>query len=106
MTKSKNRRRYDEQFKQDAVNLVIHGGRTCSQVEKDLGIGQGMVARWVSEAVLRADAQYPDAEQRPSELVKEIQQLRRQLADTQMNRDILKKALSILSQPHSNIKAR
>ena len=37
---------YDEAFKREAVRLVEEEGRSAFSVERDLGIGNGVVARW------------------------------------------------------------
>ena len=49
------RERYDAQFKRDAVRLVLEGKRSCRAVEADLGLGTGVLYRWVRQ--YRADPQ-------------------------------------------------
>jgi len=39
-------KRYDKQFKIEAVRLASEPGNTLAGTEKDLGIGQGVVSRW------------------------------------------------------------
>ena len=43
------RRKYDKEFKQEAVRLVLEEGRSAAVVERNLGTGSNMVSRWVRE---------------------------------------------------------
>lgn len=93
---NRSRRKFDAEFKRQAVQMVLVDHKSCRSVEKDLGIGQGIVYRWVREA--KTDPQYcfpGNGKIKPSEadlnrLLKENEHLRRE-------RDILKKALGIFS---------
>jgi len=91
------RRKFDADFKRQAVNMVTIGGKSCRAVERDLGIRAGIVYRWVREAKEDPLNAFPGKGNiKPSmadahNLLKENEQLRRQ-------RDILKKALAIFSQ--------
>ena len=42
-------RKYDKEFKRNAVNLVIEKKITCIRVSQDLGIGLSTLQSWVSE---------------------------------------------------------
>lgn len=93
----KTRRKFDSEFKRQAIRMVTDDGKSCRAVERDLGISEGVVYRWAREA--KADPQHcfsgngkikPSSDD-VSHLLKEIKHLRRQ-------RDILKKALAIFSQ--------
>jgi transposase len=100
-TKSKFARRYDAQFKQNAVALV-QTGRSLSEVCRDLGCSSWSLGRWVYAAKNGGLPTEPKTlaaetpEQRENRRLKqEIDYLRRQ-------RDILKKALAIVSDGHLN----
>ena len=43
------RKKYDADFKRNAVELVLSGNRSCRAVERDLGIPQGILHRWIKE---------------------------------------------------------
>ena len=45
-TTKKPRRRFDEQFKRDAVRLISNGDRNMSEVARDLGVGVALLRRW------------------------------------------------------------
>lgn len=95
----RRRRRYDDQFKRDAVDRVIRTGKTCREVAEELGIRDTMLARWRMERLDSSDqSTSPTGEMKPSEVVAALQAARRELEDMREQRDILKKALNIFSQ--------
>ena len=80
------RRKYDEEFKRQALTM-IRNGQSVRSVAQALGISENLLHQWKRAA--RAD-------QSDAEL--EIELLRKQLKQVEMERDILKKALSIFSR--------
>jgi len=86
------RKVFNKEFKLEAVKLVTHRGMSCAQAARDLGIGQNVVSRWVREAKADKTHAFPGRGQmKPDDA--EIARLRRELARTKAERDILKKAL-------------
>jgi len=49
METDKKRKTYEQQFKIDAVNLVVNGNRSVSSVARDLGIEVNVLHRWKRE---------------------------------------------------------
>ena len=47
--KRSRRRRYSEEFKQEAVRRVLDGSASSNQVSKELGIGQPTLSKWVQQ---------------------------------------------------------
>ena len=93
----KKRRTYPTEFKEEAIGLVERDGLSCVQVEKDLGIGKGVVSRWIKEKKgLKNDAFCGSGNIRPSE--KEFKNLKKELERVKRERDILKKAVAIFSK--------
>jgi len=93
----KTRRRYDAEFKKEAVRLYHAGGKSSHQLENDLGISPGMLARWAREY----DADQMNAFRGNGKLLPDeaaIRQLKRELEHTKRERDILKKAVAIFSR--------
>jgi transposase len=90
------RRRYDRQFKEDAVALV-RSGRLQAQVARDLGVSAGVLSAWVlQDATGRALCEPKTLrDQSPEQL--ELHRLRQENDYLRQQRDILKKALGILS---------
>ena len=96
---SKERRHYDDVFKQDAVNRVIRTNKSCAEVARELGIRANILSRWKREQLGAADQLVTAAGQlKPSELVAALEEARREADDLREQRDILKKALHIFSQ--------
>jgi transposase len=83
------RRRFDEEFKLSALKMVAEG-RSVPAVANSLGISENMLYRWRSTA--------QEAKGPLTGLQAENEQLKLRLRQTEMERDILKKALSIFSR--------
>jgi len=93
-TVKRARRSFTREFKQQAVQMLVDG-YSARSVSENLGIeNTNLVYRWKSELVAEGG---PVAESLDSE----VQELREELRRTQRERDILKKALGILSQQES-----
>ncbi len=92
----KSRRRYDRQFKEDAVALV-RGGRTQSQVARDLGIGAWVLCRWIQKARAGLTQSAPKTLEAETPERRELRRLRLENEHLLEQRDILKKALGICS---------
>ena len=82
----RRKRKYDEEFKQQAL-AMIRNGQSPRAVAQALGISENVLHRWKR----LSKSEQPATEQ-------EVEQLRRQLKQVEMERDILKKALSIFSR--------
>jgi transposase len=89
----RERRKYTNEFKLDAVKLVESSGLSTAQVARDLGIGDTALHRWVKQFGQRADGTRFTPEQQ-----EELMRLRRENTLLRMERDILKKAIGICSQ--------
>jgi len=86
------RRKYDAAFRAEAVRRVVEQGQAQTRVAQALAMSTALLGRWVRAA---RTTQTSGGEQ----LARENQALRAQLARAEMERDILKKALTIFSQP-------
>ena len=91
------RRRYDRDFKEGAVRLVVEGGRSLRSVARDLGIHENMLHRWKKEYLEDREHAFPGkGHMKPHE--EEIFKLKNKIADLEEDRAILKKALAIFSK--------
>jgi transposase len=88
------RKKYDAAFRLEAVRRVSQDGQAATRVAQALGMSEAVLGKWVRAA--RAQAARPAGSE---VLEQENKQLRAQLARAEMERDILKKALTIFSQP-------
>jgi len=91
------RRKYNREFKLEAVRMVLEGERTLTQVAKNLGVNRNMLGRWRDE--LRRDAEEAFRGQgKKTAQDEELSRLRRELNQTKQERDILKKALAYFAE--------
>ncbi len=91
------RRKYDRQFKIEAVRLVIEDGRKATEVARNLGIHVNLIYLWKKQLAEDPEESFPGLGRlKASEA--EFRQLQRELADVKEERDILKKALAIFSK--------
>ncbi len=89
------KRKFDKQFKIDAVNLLETSGKTATAVAADLGIPRDALSRWKREIREENKLAFPGhGNPRDEEMVR----LRKENADLKMERNILKKALAIFSK--------
>ncbi len=100
-SKSKFARRYDAEFKQNAVALV-HAGRSISEVCRDLGCSSWSLGRWIAEQKSGHALTEPKtlAAQTPEQ--RENRRLKQENDYLRRQRDILKKALAIVSDGNLN----
>ena len=80
------RRKYDEEFKLQALKM-IDNGQSVRSTAQHLGISEGLLHKWKARN-----------RQNGSALEQEVRLLKAQLKQTETERDILKKALSIFSR--------
>jgi transposase len=86
-TETKKRREYTEDFKRDAVALVIEQGYKISEAARSLGIGDGLIRRWKREFEDEASGTKLATDER-----EELKQLRKENRLLRMEKEILKKA--------------
>lgn len=98
--RDKKYRTYTEEFKREALELLKSSGKSGRQIEKDLGITEGMLLKW--QARYQVVAQENQAAKLvPSDLEatkREIQRLQRELMEVAEEREILKKVVNIFSR--------
>jgi transposase len=98
---SKCGRRYDAEFKQQAVGLV-QAGRTLKEVARDLGISTWSLREWVKRQHHGQSLSEPKTVTIETPEQRENRRLRQELEYLRRQRDILKKALAIVSDGNLN----
>ena len=94
-----NRRKYDSEFKRNAVLLSEEPGRTMSEVAENLGIHQDLIYRWRRQMRKRGELAFPgNGKIALTPDRQRIRDLEKRLKDAEMERDILKKAMAIFSK--------
>jgi transposase len=93
-------RKYDLEFKVEAVRMAAEPGVTNRVVERRLGIGQGVLSRWKRELKESGTQAFPSkGHLKPED--EQIRRLKRENDRLRRERDILKKAVAIFStDPH------
>jgi transposase len=79
-------RKYDEEFKQQAVKKILDG-QSVASVSRELGVSEGVLHKW-KQAKLEIS----------SDVEKEVVELKKRLREVEMERDILKKAALIFGR--------
>ena len=93
-------RKYTEEFKLEALELLKSSGKTSRQIERDLGITPGLLVKWRDRyQVISKEAGQAHLELSDMEAAKrEIKRLQRRLAEAEEEREILKKTINIFSR--------
>jgi transposase-like protein len=93
---SKFGRRYDREFKEKAVALVL-AGRSQGEVSRDLGVSAWSLGEWVKHARGGHAPTQATTLAAESPEQRELRRLRHEVDYLRQQRDILKKALGICS---------
>ncbi|MWN78156.1 transposase [Labilibaculum sp. A4] len=88
---------YETDFKLMIVNL-LKSGQSARQVSEDYGLNANMIRRWLRENLSAKESFTGKGNISLSPEQREIAQLRAELKETKLERDILKKAVSIFSK--------
>lgn len=89
---TRNYRKYDEDFKEGAVQLVAQTGKPIAQVARELGVNEGTLGNWCAKG--RRAAENGQAELSESERG-ELVRLRKELTELRMQRDVLKRSVAL-----------
>ena len=90
------RRKFTAEYKAEVVRLVREGGKTVGQVSRELDLTETAVRHWVSQAAI--DAGQGPAGALTSAERQELSQLRREVRQLRMEREILKKATAFFAK--------
>ena len=94
----KERQSYDREFKQKAVELSFARGN-AKEIAEELGIRPELLYRWRREYHQYDKNSFPGkGKPKMTDLERENARLKKELRDAKMERDILKKAVSIFSK--------
>ena len=84
-------RKFDHDFRQGAVRLVVETGRPIAQVARELGINEGTLGNWCAQ---ERRARKKDRSLDPDERA-ELERLRRDVIELRMQRDVLKRSVAL-----------
>jgi transposase len=98
LTDMRKRRKFDREFKQMVIELS-NNRKDFTALASELDISADLIYRWRREAAKHFEASFPGQGNKIlTEEQKEIARLKKELRDAQIERDILKKAVSIFSK--------
>ncbi len=91
------RKKFDKEFKKKAVELSYARGN-ATEIAEELGIERALLYRWRKEFKHYDKNSFPGhGNPKMTDLERENARLQKELRDARMERDILKKAISIFS---------
>lgn len=87
-------KRFDRQYKEEAVHLVLDQGRPVAAVAEELGIHENTLYKWIGQYKKHKEDAFPGSGNlRPED--DEVRRLKKMIADLQEENAILKKATAI-----------
>lgn len=95
MTKRK-RKKYTQEFKEEAVKLVTEQGYQVSEAARNLGVHPNMLSRWKREIL--GDDESSSGTGNLNDVQAELQRLRKENKRLKMEREILKKAAAFFAK--------
>jgi len=105
MMSKKHGNRYHQEFKQEAVRLLLTSGKNAKQLGKELGVTGQSLANWREEAIRNGDhpeqAKLDSVRVHYSVLKLENERLKKELDVVRQERELLKKSLGILPRTRS-----
>jgi transposase len=91
----RRRRQFDDDFKAQAVRLVLEDGKTVAAVARDLDLTESAVREWVKRA--QADRTQGRTGLTTAER-EELARLRKEVRELRTDREILKKAAAFFAK--------
>lgn len=93
------KRQFTQEFKKEAVEYSLSSEKSVEEVARDLGISPHNLTRWRKEYRKRGELAFPGhGKENLTPQEEKLRKLQKELTDTQIERDILKKALAIFTK--------
>ena len=87
------RKQYSQEYKTSAVKMVLEEGKAATDVAQNLGISVSLLHKWIRHHKgVDTKGKTNDFQAENKQLKHENQELKKQLATSEMYREILKKA--------------
>ena len=93
------KRQFTQEFKKEAVEYSLTSGKTAEEAAQDLGISPHNLKRWRFQYRKDGELAFPGhGKENLTPQEAENRRLKKELQNTQIERDILKKALAIFTK--------
>ena len=93
------KRQFTQEFKKEAVEYSLSSGKTTEEVARDLGISPHNLKRWRFQYRKDGELAFPGhGKENLTSQEAENRRLKKELQDTTIERDILKKALALFTK--------
>ena len=89
---AETRRKFDEDFRRGAMQLVFETGKPIAQVARELGINEGTLGNWCARELRR---QWDGGSAVSESERAELERLRREVIELRMQRDVLKRSVAL-----------
>ena len=87
---------YDKEFKVNAVKIYLGHDKSIEAIAKDLGVSRASLGNWIKQYKAVGEKSFPGSGHVIDE---ELRALKCELHLVRQERDILKKAVAIFSEP-------
>ena len=92
-------KRYDAQFKRDAVELLLTSGKSINRLAVELGVADVTLRSWRDRHLAKTEPIETDGKKvSAQQLAQELRRVQKELQTANRRNEILKKALGILSE--------
>lgn len=88
--------KYDKEFKLNAVKVYLSNNKSIEHIAQDLGVSRASLGHWIKQYEREGDRSFPGS---GNVIEEELKVLKRELYLVRQERDILKKAVAIFSEP-------
>ena len=95
----KKRKKYTQEFKEEAVNLITEQGYQIAEAARNLGVNVNMLGRWKRE--VEGGGEAVPGLQGGAAMQTELTRLRKENKRLKMEREILKKAAAFFAKETS-----
>ena len=95
----KKRRKYTQEFKEEAVKLISEQGYQITEAARNLGVNENMLGRWKRE--IEGGGEEAAGMAGGAALQAELNRLRKENKRLKMEREILKKAAAFFAKETS-----
>ncbi len=93
MAEKRTKRRFTNQFKEEAVALVTQQGYSVSKAAEAVGVTAAMLYKWKEKLVAQASGEVLADDEKA-----ELKRLRKEVRELRMEKEILKKASAFFAK--------